>query len=122
MASSEPANSPRETKPCNIGGIVQNLAVLSHNGKRIRFLQAGNPHARDSKMSDDDQVIIERVEMGTGWVCFRPGAKTPNADRLPGYLNRTLCIWLKQNPGLSVRAAIPIMENGNTIAIHIWFD
>lgn len=29
---------------------------------------------------------------------------------------------LKQNPMLTVRATLPIMANGNTIAVRVWFE
>jgi len=30
--------------------------------------------------------------------------------------------WLKQTPSLKVRATLPIVANGNTVAVHVWFD
>ena len=73
-------------------------------------------------MSDDTEVTIDRIDMGTGWVCFQAGDKPPPPDRLPGYLNHTLHTWLQRNPEFTMRAVLPIVENGNTVVIHVWFD
>lgn len=68
------------------------------------------------------QFTIDRVDLGTGWVCFQAGEAAPPAEDLPGYLSQTLCTWLQRNPGFSVRSTLPIMVGGNTVAIHVWFD
>lgn len=70
----------------------------------------------------DTQVTIDRIDLGTGWVCFQAGDKLPPPEELPGYLSQTLCTWLQRNPNFAVRAALPIMVAGNTVAIHVWFD
>ena len=73
-------------------------------------------------MPDDHQITIDRIEMGTGWACFQPGEKPPSAEKLAGYLNHNFYTWLQRNPEFKVRAILPIVENGNTVAIHVWFD
>lgn len=73
-------------------------------------------------MTTDTQVTIDRIDMGTGWVCFQAGEKPPPPERLPVYLNETFYTWLKRNPEFTVRATLPIVQNGNTVAIHVWFD
>jgi hypothetical protein len=70
----------------------------------------------------DTQFTIDRIDLGTGWVCFQAGDKPPPPEELPGYLSQTLCTWLQRNPQFVVRAALPIMVAGNTVAIHVWFD
>lgn len=70
----------------------------------------------------EEQVTIDRIEMGTGWACFQPGEQPPNPDQLPGYLNHSFCTWLQRNPKFTVRAVLPIVENGNTVLLHVWFD
>lgn len=37
-------------------------------------------------------------------------------------LNDAFCRWLKQNPGATVRAVLPIVAGGNTVGIHAFFD
>ncbi len=73
-------------------------------------------------MDDDTQITIDRVDLGTGWVCFQAGKQTPPSEALPGYLSQTLCTWLQRNPAFKIRAALPITVGGNTVAIHVWFD
>jgi hypothetical protein len=70
----------------------------------------------------DTQVTIDRIDLGTGCVCFQAGDKLPPPEELSGYLSQTLCTWLQRNPNFAVRAALPIMVAGNTVAIHVWFD
>jgi hypothetical protein len=73
-------------------------------------------------MADDQQVQIDRVDMAAGWVCFQAGAKPPPLEQLPSFLNETFYNWLLRNPEFRVRATLPIVEKGYTVAIHVWFD
>jgi len=73
-------------------------------------------------MPDQKQITIERVDMGTGWVCFQAGKKPPSPEKLPAFLNHAFHSWLQRNPEFNVRATLPIVESGNTVAIHVWFD
>ena len=73
-------------------------------------------------MTERTQYTIDRVEMGSGWACFQAGENPPPLEMLPGYLNHTFYSWLQRNPEFQVRTTLPIVENGNTVAIHVWFD
>lgn len=73
-------------------------------------------------MSEETQVTIDRIEMGTGWVCFQAGEKPPAAEYLPGFLNDAFYTWLQRNPGFQIRATLPVVEKGNTVLIHVWFE
>ena len=75
-----------------------------------------------SEQPSDSQVTIDRIEMGTGWVCFQAGEMEPDPDQLPGYLNHAFYSWLQRNPEFKVRTALPVVASGNTVAIHVWFD
>jgi hypothetical protein len=68
------------------------------------------------------QITIDRIDMGTGWVCFQPGDQPPPPDQMPGYLNHDFYNWLQRNPEFRVRAVLPIVEKGNTVLLHVWFD
>lgn len=68
------------------------------------------------------KVVVNRIDMREGWVCFMAAEPPPKPDDLPLYLSQTVTAWLKQNPMLTVRAVLPIVSGGNTIAIHVWFD
>ena len=71
---------------------------------------------------DKTQFTIDRVEMGTGWVCFEGGENPPPPDQLPLYLHDALENWLRNNSEFNVRATLPIVVSGNTVAINVWFD
>jgi len=43
-------------------------------------------------------------------------------DRTPGLIDRTLTHWLQGRPGLHVRATLPILDGGTTVAVHLWYD
>jgi len=74
-------------------------------------------------MTDDDsQITIDRMEMGTGWVCFQAGENPPPLEELPVFLNQTFCSWLQRNPEFNVKTVLPIVESGNTVANHVWFE
>ena len=75
-------------------------------------------------MTDDDgKVTIDRIELGTGWVCFQPGSdRPPPFEQLPALLNETFYTWLQRNPEFKVQSVLPIVENGNTVLIHVWFE
>ena len=73
-------------------------------------------------MIEDTQITIDRIEMGPGWVCFQAGEKPPALEQLPGYLNHACYAWLQRNSEFAVRATLPIVEQGYTVAIHVWFE
>jgi len=74
-------------------------------------------------MTDDEsQITIDRMEMGTGWVCFQTGDNPPSLEELPAYLNQAFYSWLQRNPEFKVQTVLPIVESGNTVAIHVWFE
>ena len=73
-------------------------------------------------MSEKTQVTIDRVELGTGWVCFQAGKKPPEPQYLPAFLNDAFHTWLQRNPAFQVRATLPIVEHGHTVLIHVWFE
>ena len=74
------------------------------------------------KGNGDGKIEIGVVEMGKGWVMFRAGI-TPTTDvrRVPTAINEVMTAWLKERASLLVRATLPIVEEGNTVAVHVWF-
>jgi hypothetical protein len=57
-----------------------------------------------------------------GYVIITPDRIDKLAEHTPVYLSQALESWQKQNPRCRVRCALPIVENGQTIAIHVWYD
>lgn len=48
--------------------------------------------------------------------------KLAEMERLPILLSKTLFHWMSKNPQFRVRNTLPIVEDGYTVAIHVWFD
>jgi hypothetical protein len=76
----------------------------------------------EQKLENENQITIDRIEMDTGWVCFQGGETPPSPDQLPVFLNDAFSNWLKHNPEFKVRTILPIVVEGNTVAINVWFD
>jgi hypothetical protein len=63
------------------------------------------------------------VDIEPGWCLFKANDDaTPPPDKLPLYLHDMFHKWLKRNKELSIRTTLPIVQGGNTVAIHVWFD
>jgi hypothetical protein len=75
------------------------------------------------KANGDGKIEVGVAKMGEGWVVFQPGI-TPTTDRrqVPKALSEIMSGWLMQRANLHVRATLPIVEDGNTVAIHVWFE
>lgn len=58
--------------------------------------------------------------MGTGWVCFQAGAPAPAPNVLPELLNHAITTWLQRNVEFRVKAVLPVIVEGNTVAVHVW--
>jgi len=71
---------------------------------------------------EPDKIVIDRSDMREGWVCFMAAEQPSKPDEVPLYLSQTVAAWLKQTPSLTVRATLPIVQNGNTPAVHVWFE
>ncbi|MEX0718573.1 MAG: hypothetical protein WD066_18415 [Planctomycetaceae bacterium] len=53
---------------------------------------------------------------------FQAGTISPTPQQLPHLLSRTLTNWLEANPSLVVWATLPIVAEGTTVGIHVWYD
>ena len=75
------------------------------------------------KGNGDGKIEVGVETKAEGWVVFRPGI-TPTTDmrRVPTALSEIMSDWLKDRPNLQVRTTLPIVEDGNTVAIHVWFQ
>ncbi len=63
------------------------------------------------------------MKLGPGWVLFLASqTDPPPPDELPYALSQGLEQWLKAKPGVRVRTTLPILKDGNTIGIHVWYD
>ncbi len=70
------------------------------------------------------EVTID--EPRPGWAVFRVPLsgfrKNMELERLPGLLDRSLSFWLQHRPTARIRAALPIVEDGFTTALHVWWE
>jgi hypothetical protein len=74
------------------------------------------------KGNGDGGIDVGVVEMGQGWVQFRAGiGPSTDFERVPGLLGETMVGWLGAHPGVRVRTALPIVQGGYTVAIHLWY-
>jgi hypothetical protein len=48
--------------------------------------------------------------------------RRPSRSNCRWYLSKAVAAWQQQNSMLTVRATLPIVANGNTIAVHVWFE
>lgn len=71
---------------------------------------------------EPEKEAVNRLDMETGWAVFVASSTPPKPEDLPLYLSKAVAAWQKQNPMLKVRATLPIVANGNTIAVHVWFE
>ena len=76
----------------------------------------------EQQLENENQITIDRIELGTGWVCFQGGETPPPPGQLPLYLNDALANWLRNNSEFKVRTVLPLVVDGNTVAINVWFD
>ena len=74
-------------------------------------------------MPEERRVVITRTDKDTGWVLFTPGPdQPPPPEATPMFLHKTVSRWVEQNPIIAVRELLPLVQNGNTVSIHAWFD
>ena len=70
-----------------------------------------------------DKIEVDRVDVAAGWMFFEAKEGTdPKPDKLPFAISRAIADTFRQTPTLTVRETLPIVSNGNTVAIHVWFD
>ena len=70
-----------------------------------------------------EKIEVVRIDVATGWMCFVAKEGTdPRLDKLPYALSRAIQDSLQQTPTLTVRTTLPIVSQGNTVAVHVWFD
>jgi hypothetical protein len=53
-------------------------------------------------------------------ICPHDAATLP--PNIAAIINQALLDWLKQHPAVRVRAALPITQDGQTTALHLWYD
>ena len=76
-------------------------------------------------MPEEQQVVITRTDKGsgTGWVVFQacPDQPPPREETFM-FLDSSVAQWLRQNPNIKVREMLGLVQDGNTVNVHAWFD
>lgn len=72
--------------------------------------------------SGGENITINVVEMGEGWLFFELGEVKPSPQKLAYTLNRAVYDWLHENPQNVVRNTLGIVAEGSTVGIHVWYD
>jgi len=72
-------------------------------------------------------ITITVEEPAPGWLVLRPAdlsefEEAMEIDRIPHLLEKTLRAWLIDRPRFRVRAALGFVEDGSTVALHVWGD
>jgi hypothetical protein len=70
----------------------------------------------------ESKVTILVHEKRPGYVIIAPDRIDKLPAQTPIHLSLTLENWQKENPGVRIRAVCPIVDDGHTLALHVWFD
>lgn len=77
----------------------------------------------EDDLANDIRITVN--ECGDTAVFF-PGVsefqKLAEIERLPIRLSRVFFRWMQERPHYRVRHTMPIIEDGHTVALHVWFD
>jgi len=72
-------------------------------------------------------MVTVVIEERPGWIRVHGVFPTDfqrevEMERLPALIDRTLTDYLAKHPPIKVRSVLPILDDGFTIAVHLWFD
>ena len=70
----------------------------------------------------EPKVEILTAEKKPGYVIIYPKPLDYLPDRLPVFLSLTLERWVLEHPQFRVRAAAGLVQEGQTVALHVWYD
>ena len=89
--------------------------------ERVRSHQAG---AVCTFLGTVREMTSERRTVSLDYEAYPEMAlkKLAEIERLPLLLSQSLAVWSSKRPNLKVRSTLGIVEDGYTVAIHVWFD
>src|SRR5262245_6528811 len=94
---------------------VQGIRALAQWGGSMHHRLFGGNGARKG--------LTNSVALGPGWVLFLASqSDPPPAEALPFALSQGVAQWLRSQPAVRVRATSPVVSDGNTVGIHLWYD
>lgn len=72
----------------------------------------------------DIEIVVD--EFGPDWIMVHANLsefrKEVELERLPDLVSKSVIAWLRMHPELKVRATLPIVEGGSTVACHVWLE
>jgi hypothetical protein len=74
-------------------------------------------------MGNGEPKMTCKIVLNPHRVLFHPDA-TPQSgipDGFPIFLSKMVEKWLDEHPAVRVRSALPIMQDGQTIIVHLYF-
>jgi hypothetical protein len=101
----------------NFGQIFWVKRWVNREGER-----EGNVMNRRQDGNGSSKVNIVIQNRAEGYVVIAPNNIDKLPEQTPIFISRSMDSWLEQNPTYRVRCAVPIVSDGMTIAIHVWFD
>ncbi len=75
-----------------------------------------------SEGNGHDRGRVDRIPLGAGHVVYTPGNPPPQETEVPLALEQVLLNDLKEHPEVRILAILPLIQNGNTIRIHLWYE
>ena len=78
-------------------------------------------HKRSFGGNGSGKGLAHRTPLKPGWVIYHAGDPPPPESELPLLLNDMLQKDLLDNPSVEPRLILPLVREGNTIAIHLWY-
>jgi hypothetical protein len=78
-------------------------------------------HKRSFGGNGSGKGLAHRTPLRPGWVIYHAGSPPPPESELPLLLNEMLQKDLLANPSVEPRLILPLVREGNTVAIHLWY-
>jgi len=69
----------------------------------------------------EGKTVINFLERGN-YILISPRNATNLPANIAIIVNRAFLDWMKKHPGIRIRAVLPIMQDGQTTALHVWYD
>jgi hypothetical protein len=67
------------------------------------------------------KIAVHQQDMG-GWLRVFTDPPPPEHPDLPVWLAHALTEWFRQRPHIRPRCIIPVVQGGNTVELHAWYD
>src|SRR5262249_42694706 len=82
----------------------------------------GPPMPKRTEGNGEPKVEILTTEKKPGYLIIYPKSLDYLPDRLPVFLSLSLERWVLEHPQFRVRATAGFVQEGKTVALHVWYD